>query len=321
MVASGGEDDASSLVVSGGKVFVSRNVRIGTLISDISGKRIFEKPVVFYSWDIAYDAKRKSWTVAANLSDINTPAEVVVARHDTQSPIILSQHGKVFEDRTFGSFHVLSCPSSDGDVELDGIYLAPTGQVGSDQGASPAKPLPTVVFIHGGPIDRDFNRFDPSDLYWASYLLAKGYAVLMPQYRRSYGRGSHFASYSRTGHGRENYDDVITITNHAIRKGFADEKRLLVSGWSMGGLLTYLCCVRNGQHELGWYFNAAVSGGGICDMDSLALTSDLGSTVLTELGGGQAPWTVGATSQALAEAAPCGRWPAQWPRLIALVRL
>ena len=129
-------------------------------------------------------------------------------------------------------------------MELDGINLAPADQVGSDQGASPSEPLPTAVIIHGGPADRDLNRLDPSGLYWAPYLLAKGYAVLMPQYRGSYGQGSHFASYSRTGHGRENYDDIITITNHAIRKGFADEKRLLASGWSMGGLLVYLCSVR-----------------------------------------------------------------------------
>ena len=36
-VAGGDEDDAFSRVVSGGKVFVSRDVRMGTLISDISG--------------------------------------------------------------------------------------------------------------------------------------------------------------------------------------------------------------------------------------------------------------------------------------------
>ncbi len=47
---------------------------------------------------------------------------------DGQSLITLSEHGKAFKDRKFGSFHVLSCPSSDGEVELDGIYLKPARQ-------------------------------------------------------------------------------------------------------------------------------------------------------------------------------------------------
>lgn len=94
-----------------------------------------------------------------------------------------------------------------------------------------------------------------------------------------------------TGHGRENYDDIITITNNSIQKGFADPERLLVGGWSMGGIMTYLCSVRNGLHGLGWRFNAAIAGAGICDMDSSTLESDVGSSGHAQMAGGRAPWS------------------------------
>ncbi|KAJ6781746.1 hypothetical protein PWT90_08206 [Aphanocladium album] len=290
-VLGGFEDDPSSMVVAGGKLFVSRNVRRGTVISDKSGKVYFEKPLAFRDWDVHHSSEQDGWHIAACLSDINTPTEVVVSSDDEQSLITLSEHGKSFKDREFGSFHVLTCPSSDDAVELDGIFLAPAGVASFDGNSAPTKPLPTAVLIHGGPTDRDFNSFNNLSLYWVPYLLSKGYGVLLPQYRGSYGRGSRFAAYSVTGHGRDNYSDVISITNNAVQRGYADGKKLLVGGWSMGGLLTYMCSVRNGQHGLGWHFNAAIAGAGICDMDSLALASDLGASVLAELSGGKTPWT------------------------------
>lgn len=42
------------------------------------------------------------------------------------------------------------------------------------------------------------------------------------------------------GQGKYVYADVITMTDHAVKKGFADPKKLMVGGWSQGGLITYL---------------------------------------------------------------------------------
>ena len=84
--------------------------------------------------------------------------------------------------------------------------------------------------------------------------------MLLPQYRGSSGRGEKFALYSMGGQGKYDYADVISITDNAINKGFADPKNLIVGGWSQGGLITYLCSVRNGLHGLGWRFNAAIAG-------------------------------------------------------------
>jgi dipeptidyl aminopeptidase/acylaminoacyl peptidase len=170
------------------------------------------------------------------------------------------------------------------------LYLTPTSMAGEH--GTPRDPLPTFVLIHGGPTDRNCNTFDTFYMSWTPYVLSQGYGVLLPQYRGSTGRGEKFASYSVGGLGKYDYADIIALTDNAIKKGFANGKKLMVGGWSQGGYLTYLCGVRNGLHGLGWRFNAGVAGAGICDVDSLALTSDLGSTCQAEINGGLSPWKV-----------------------------
>ena len=105
----------------------------------------------------------------------------------------------------------------------------------------------------------------------------------------------------------------ISITDDAVRKGFADSNKLLVGGWSQGGLLTYLCSARNGLHGLGWRFIATVAGAGISNMESLAITSDMGSTDEAELTGGRMPWTPARDDTAIA-------WTARSGRLLGLSR-
>lgn len=117
--------------------------------------------------------------------------------------------------------------------------------------------------------------------------------MLLPQYRGSAGPGEKFASYSIGGQAKYDYADIVSITDSAFTQGFADEIRLLVGGWSQGSLLSYLCIVRNGLHGLGRRFNAIVAGSGVCDIESLGLTADLGSTYEVELAGGHTIWMLG----------------------------
>lgn len=288
-VVCGEYDDAASLIVAGGKLLVIRDVRLDSVIGELGGRDLFRRNTDLWASDVFADPKTGAFTLVTSLSDTNTPYEVVVIKDD-QDDLKLSDHGKPLKDRTFGSCSVLTCPSADGEVELDGLFITPTAKVGDN--GKPEKPLPTFVILHGGPTAHDSDCFDSSCYYWAAYLLARGYGVLLPQYRGSSGRGEQFASYSMGGQGKYDYADVISITDNAIKKGFADPKKLMVGGWSQGGLITYLCSVRNGLHGLGWRFNAAVAGAGVCDIESLAMTADLGSTYERELGGGHSIWTL-----------------------------
>ena len=291
--AGGVDNDASGLVIRRDQVVVSLLDRLDTVIQVVGESPLAKEPLLrkktdIDAWDVFLDADGQCATVAAALSDVNHPIEVFTL---TDGKLVqLSDHGNKFKGRNFGTYAEMTCSSSDGEVELDGIYLAPAGI--ELRGDKPKQPLPTFVMMHGGPADRNCQRFDGYYYMWAPYILSKGYGILLPQYRGSRGRGEKFVTYSIGGGGTCDYADVISITDSAISQGFADKSRLLVGGYSQGGFLTYLCSVRNGLHGLGWRFNAGVAGAGICDLDSLCGTSEEGSTFDVELSNGKVAWAV-----------------------------
>ncbi|KAH6949315.1 Alpha/Beta hydrolase protein [Fusarium avenaceum] len=287
-VACGVDDDAADLIVVGGKLLVNRAVRLVDVVSELGGEDIFKENEELWVWDLSMNPETGKTILVAGLSDANTPYDVFIMEAG-KDRIKLSNHGKPVENHSFGTCTVLTCQSADGEVELDGLYLTPTSKAIDGK---PAEPLPTFVIIHGGPTSRDCDSFDATGFNWAPYILSQGYGVLLPQYRGSSGRGEKFASYSMGGQGKYDYADVISITDNAIKEGFADSKKLIVGGWSQGGLITYICSVRNGLHGLGWRFNACIAGAGVCDIESLVMTSDLGSTYERELAGGETTWTL-----------------------------
>lgn len=80
------------------------------------------------------------------------------------------------------------------------------------------------------------SQADYFELYLSFILL--GYAVLFTNYRGSLGYGQLNLD-SLPGHiGRQDVDDVMTLTNHCLTKlRVGDAKKLVVFGGSHGGFL------------------------------------------------------------------------------------
>ena len=93
------------------------------------------------------------------------------------------------------------------------------------------KNLPTVIFPHGGPMDRDKLNFD----WIAAFLASRGYAVLQPNFRGSSGYGEKFASDGFGQWGLKMQDDVTDGVKKLIADGIADPKRICIVGASYGG--------------------------------------------------------------------------------------
>ena len=94
-----------------------------------------------------------------------------------------------------------------------------------------AKNLPVVIMPHGGPQARDDMSFD-----WESQFLAtRGYAVLRPNYRGSYGYGRKFQEAGYGQWGLKMQDDVTDGVKKLIADGIADPKRICIVGGSYGG--------------------------------------------------------------------------------------
>jgi len=94
-----------------------------------------------------------------------------------------------------------------------------------------AKNLPTVIFPHGGPEDRDQLQFD----WWAQFMATRGYAVLQPNFRGSSGYGSAFRDAGFNQWGRKMQDDISDGVRKLIADGIADPKRICIVGASYGG--------------------------------------------------------------------------------------
>lgn len=280
-VAHGEEDCAAGLGHADGDVTVLVQHGMEDQIRILNGKTLFSWKQRLAAWDTAFTTDSDEMIVAVGTGNSNKPAEVYTTTASGGALIQLSSHGESLNDKKFGKVNFFSCRSKDDKEDLDAMWVTPI------EGQQPEEPKPTVVLIHGGPYHRLTDAFDVH-FGWAPLLLSNGYSLLIPNYRGSSGRGDRFAAYARGGCGIYDHADIISITQKAVEKGFADKDRLLVAGWSQGGFLSYMCSVRNGLQGLDWKFKAAIPGAGVVDGDTMCFTSDIGA-VQGELAG-LPPW-------------------------------
>jgi dipeptidyl aminopeptidase/acylaminoacyl peptidase len=110
----------------------------------------------------------------------------------------------------------------------DGLVI--TSYLTLPQDASPRR-LPLVVLVHDGPADRDDYAFD----WWAQFLASRGYAVLQPQFRGSWGFGEDFREKGNGQWGRGMQDDITDAVRSVIDSGSVDAKRVCIMGLGYGG--------------------------------------------------------------------------------------
>lgn len=99
---------------------------------------------------------------------------------------------------------------------------------------APEGPLPTVVFVHGGPWSA--AAYDGWETHRHLQLLAsRGYAVLAVEFRGAVGHGRAFLDAGNRSLGTRLIDDVVDATRAAVAAEVARENALAVFGWSYGG--------------------------------------------------------------------------------------
>jgi len=141
-----------------------------------------------------------------------------------------------------------------GGLPIRGLLLVP------DRGRPP---YPTVVVIHGGPTWAWKRTFDPGG---ALPLWAAWFAVFLPNYRGSTGRGQAFTRLNLRDPAGAEFEDILLGVDDLVARGIADPDRLGVTGGSYGGYLTAWAAVTTDR------FRAAVMVSGITDMLSCHLT-------------------------------------------------
>ena len=127
------------------------------------------------------------------------------------------------------------------------------------------KKYPMVVLIHGGPssaVTPDWPAGFGMSRAIIAALSSRGYYVLMPNPRGSYGRGEAFTRANVKDFGHGDLRDVLAGIDAAIKKYPIDPTRLGVTGWSYGGYMTMWTVTQTDR------FHAAVAGAGIANWQS-----------------------------------------------------
>jgi len=102
-----------------------------------------------------------------------------------------------------------------------------------------SKPVPLVVFVHEGVHGNFMTGGRANCAAVVRELLARGYAVVAPEYRGSTGYGQEYSD--AIDYGGYEVDDVIAARDWALSTySFLDAKRVGIIGWSHGGFITLM---------------------------------------------------------------------------------
>jgi dipeptidyl aminopeptidase/acylaminoacyl peptidase len=138
-------------------------------------------------------------------------------------------------------------------------WLVPPANVES------GKKYPMIVLIHGGPSSVTTSEW-PASFGMSRAIIAalsvRGYYVLLPNPRGSYGQGEEFTRANVKDFGGGDLRDTLAGVDAAIKKYPIDSARLGVTGWSYGGFMTMWTVTQTNR------FGAAVAGAGIANWQS-----------------------------------------------------
>jgi dipeptidyl aminopeptidase/acylaminoacyl peptidase len=118
-------------------------------------------------------------------------------------------------------------------------------------------PHPAVVMPHGGPWARDNNTFDT----WRQFLADRGYVVLQPQYRGSFGFSQTLWRAGDREWGGKMQDDKDDGAAWMVEQGIVDADRIAMYGFSYGGYAAMAAIVRDNPP-----YQCAISGAGLSEL-------------------------------------------------------
>ena len=130
-------------------------------------------------------------------------------------------------------------------------------------------PQPLLLDVHGGPHNAWNGAADQVHLYHQE-LASRGWTILLVNPRASDGYGERFFTAATGAWGEADAKDFLEPIDQLVAAGIADPRRLAVTGYSYGGFTTCYLTSRDNR------FAAAVAGGVVSDLHSMAGSSDAG---------------------------------------------
>jgi dipeptidyl aminopeptidase/acylaminoacyl peptidase len=194
------------------------------------------------------------------------PAEVAVVEGEADRTIASFRHeGHDHSRDLVGRAERVTWTAPDG-LDIDGYLLAPAGD----------GPHPLILYVHGGPVWSYAEWFPRPYLTW---LVSRGFAILMPNPRGSTGRGRSFLEAVIGDMGGGDAGDDLAGLDALVERGIADPERIAVTGGSYGGYMSCWLPVVDQR------FKAAVAMSPVTDFYSEHWNSNIGAWDAWFLGG------------------------------------
>ncbi len=131
--------------------------------------------------------------------------------------------------------------------------------------AGPEHPAPLLLWVHGGPL----GSWNAWSWRWNPWLLvAKGYAVLLPDPALSTGYGQDFVQRGWGAWGAAPYTDLMAVTDAAEARDDIDASRTAVMGGSFGGYMANWIAGHTSR------FRAVVTHASLWALDQFGPTTD-----------------------------------------------
>jgi dipeptidyl-peptidase 4 len=122
------------------------------------------------------------------------------------------------------------------------------------------KKYPVIVNVYGGPHAQSVRNSWAGGVSWDQVLANKGFVIWQMDNRGSFGRGHNFETPLHRRLGNIELQDQKVGIDYLVGLGFADPKRIGITGWSYGGYMTLYSMLHAPDT-----FSAGVAGAAVTD--------------------------------------------------------
>ncbi|MEM7305382.1 MAG: S9 family peptidase [Planctomycetota bacterium] len=232
--------------------FVSLAGEIEVLTGDVGGTSL-GRPYSSGSYTVSKDG-----LIAFTQTRPDYPADVAVVRPGEDGAQRLTRlNDDLFAQRELGRVEELWTESSFDGEKIQAWVCKPPG-------FDPERKYPLLLEIHGGPFANYGDRFSAEVQLYA----AEGYVVVYANPRGSTSYGEAFGNLIHHAYPGNDYDDLMSVVDAVVARGYVDPEQLFVTGGSGGGVLTSWIVGKTDR------FRAAVVAKPVIHWTSFVLTAD-----------------------------------------------
>lgn len=252
-------------------VTIDLSGKVRVLVTDIGGTS-FGRPYAAGSFSLATSVGGNTPTIAYTQGSPERPAEIAYQQGYGDSRVLTDLNSDVLPYLDMAKLEEIKVKSRHDGKEIEAWVALPHGFEANGS-------YPLLLEIHGGP----FAMYGP---YFAAEIqryAAEGYVTVYVNPRGSTGYGEDFSQSIDKAYPGNDHEDLMTVVDELVKKKYADENRLFITGGSGGGVLTAWAVGKTNR------FAAAATVKPVINWTSMALAADISRFVSRHWLGAQ-PW-------------------------------